>query len=901
MAGEVVWEGHLGRRKRPNVELPRLEVAMKRPDTGFFGSIAHINSSCDPLGGSSLPPPQPSPSGLSPCRRADLQDTLDVVDVRSHLKLDAGEEDHTGTRLARIHEYMDTAELDGDGGLSPESWCHTGRDRVAANRTMPPLMPSGEDNQGLHRDDKTYFYSETFGEGRIPSYGRPSLPPPSSVGFGNLGHRRSQSAPDVGRTTGAYSAASATYHHQSAGGQWPAQQSTYGPENDVQQPGLAGLTGGNGHRYQAHEPPVDDPEGFVVGRRHATPAMLKHISTSSSLPGKDHNLPWGFGLQAPQPTPDSHDWTPKLNNFSVDMRQGQDPSLGLGIDTSSSGSLTLGKMPMVMGDPTTEEEDVRPFEEIKRLRLSQVAEERPDETTLAPQPHNNSVTNISSLVCKSSTWGAGAVAVAGAGARFGAGVTWQTPTSAVHAPPSPAVTVTAPPTPVPLEVFDNAQVPGPGCRDTRMIKAWENPNTLPVERRPAEEVSAAMALVSVGVRAVTPRVDGITQHNGETLYGANQAAVPERRGGTEGLADQGDIKALPVVQGTVPLEGKKERMETKGNKEDDDDDGLDKSLWAVVEKNNPCDRKDCIYRDNSTRIATRRHYHANCNHTHNEGLKKGMAFHHHQLEKVQKHQRSHKRQATKSAPYKRTTPEDHEAMEGAGVEGYHPEDWDPEETTRLEKLVNQQVPPVTHAWPSIARFFPTKSSVQCLLHWRFTLNRNGVIRGNGTWGAEEDARLRKLAPVFSSPSTGPRWAKIAEVMPGRTAKQCRERYNNHVDPAIKKDKNWTKEEDTLILKLHAIHQNQFAKIAKHIEGRCYDDVKNRYNLLVKRKLTAASLMGSKQNEDKPSDKATHRGNADSEDSSTGSDSDRQAVLLGNRRQGAEKSPSFRIEQRQARR
>lgn len=64
-------------------------------------------------------------------------------------------------------------------------------------------------------------------------------------------------------------------------------------------------------------------------------------------------------------------------------------------------------------------------------------------------------------------------------------------------------------------------------------------------------------------------------------------------------------------------------------------------------------------------------------------------------------------------------------------------------------------------------------------------------------------------------------------MPGRTAKQCRERYNNHVDPGIKKDKIWTAEEDALVMQLHAEHHNQFAKIARNIPGRCYDDVKNR--------------------------------------------------------------------------
>lgn len=64
-------------------------------------------------------------------------------------------------------------------------------------------------------------------------------------------------------------------------------------------------------------------------------------------------------------------------------------------------------------------------------------------------------------------------------------------------------------------------------------------------------------------------------------------------------------------------------------------------------------------------------------------------------------------------------------------------------------------------------------------------------------------------------------------MPGRTAKQCRERYNNHVDPGIKKDKIWSAEEDALVMQLHAEHHNQFAKIARRIPGRCYDDVKNR--------------------------------------------------------------------------
>ncbi|CAN0427306.1 unnamed protein product, partial [Phaeothamnion confervicola] len=54
-----------------------------------------------------------------------------------------------------------------------------------------------------------------------------------------------------------------------------------------------------------------------------------------------------------------------------------------------------------------------------------------------------------------------------------------------------------------------------------------------------------------------------------------------------------------------------------------------------------CTEYHCVYRIGEERISTRKHYHARCLHTHTEGQKKGMRIHHHQLEKVKKHQRSH--------------------------------------------------------------------------------------------------------------------------------------------------------------------------------------------------------------------------------------------------------------------
>lgn len=39
-----------------------------------------------------------------------------------------------------------------------------------------------------------------------------------------------------------------------------------------------------------------------------------------------------------------------------------------------------------------------------------------------------------------------------------------------------------------------------------------------------------------------------------------------------------------------------------------------------------------------------------------------------------------------------------------------------------------------------------------------------------------------------------KWSLIADKIPGRIGKQCRERWSNHLDPALRKGE-WSKEED----------------------------------------------------------------------------------------------------------
>ncbi|CAM9781838.1 unnamed protein product, partial [Sphacelaria rigidula] len=75
---------------------------------------------------------------------------------------------------------------------------------------------------------------------------------------------------------------------------------------------------------------------------------------------------------------------------------------------------------------------------------------------------------------------------------------------------------------------------------------------------------------------------------------------------------------------------------------------------------------------------------------------------------------------------------------------------------------------------------------------------------------------------------GQRWSTVAEHMPGRLAKQCRERYLNNLDPDLRRGA-WSRQEDEKLLQLRGQQNMSFAKIAEQIEGRSYNDVKNRWS------------------------------------------------------------------------
>ncbi|GMI27099.1 hypothetical protein TrCOL_g6199 [Triparma columacea] len=93
-----------------------------------------------------------------------------------------------------------------------------------------------------------------------------------------------------------------------------------------------------------------------------------------------------------------------------------------------------------------------------------------------------------------------------------------------------------------------------------------------------------------------------------------------------------------------------------------------------------------------------------------------------------------------------------------------------------------------------------------------------------SWSSDEDVKLKDLVAIHGTA----KWATVAEALGGRSGKQCRERWNNHLNPDLRKG-GWTKEEDEIILKLQARLGNQWAKMMEWLPGRSDNGIKNRWH------------------------------------------------------------------------
>lgn len=74
------------------------------------------------------------------------------------------------------------------------------------------------------------------------------------------------------------------------------------------------------------------------------------------------------------------------------------------------------------------------------------------------------------------------------------------------------------------------------------------------------------------------------------------------------------------------------------------------------------------------------------------------------------------------------------------------------------------------------------------------------------------------------------WNEIAKKLGKWSARQCRERWKNYVDPSLSHDK-WTYEEDQILLKRFEEIGSNWIKIKQFLPGRAVNNIKNRLQYL----------------------------------------------------------------------
>jgi myb proto-oncogene protein len=158
-------------------------------------------------------------------------------------------------------------------------------------------------------------------------------------------------------------------------------------------------------------------------------------------------------------------------------------------------------------------------------------------------------------------------------------------------------------------------------------------------------------------------------------------------------------------------------------------------------------------------------------------------------------------------------------------------------------------------WAAIAALIPVRTEVQCRKRWHNALNPSIALttgRG-GKWTADEDIKLKNAVQTHG----GKNWAAISALFTGRTKLQCSCRWHNALDPSITLEAGctgkWVEDEDTKLKDAAETHGGKnWGAIATLIPGRTIKQCNNRWHDVVNPSIDQATGLTGKWTEDEDS-------------------------------------------------
>ncbi|KAJ3429549.1 transcription factor myb3r-2 [Anaeramoeba flamelloides] len=139
--------------------------------------------------------------------------------------------------------------------------------------------------------------------------------------------------------------------------------------------------------------------------------------------------------------------------------------------------------------------------------------------------------------------------------------------------------------------------------------------------------------------------------------------------------------------------------------------------------------------------------------------------------------------------------------------------WTQEEDEKLMRMINSH----QDDWEKCSKSFHQRDSFQCFRRYILLRKKNT----KGSWTKIEDHFLRKYVDLLGND----KWNQIGTLVPGRISKQCRERWNNQLNPKIKTCR-FSQEERMLLISLQKQFGNKWTKISTYFQGRTGNQLKN---------------------------------------------------------------------------